>query len=78
MEGNLKETERKKVIRQLHEVLKEEQDNVPVGTSYEQRAQWISAKTGQVAKSEVREASGNTANVISVATSHAAKVSHEF
>lgn len=63
---------RKKIICRFHEILKEEQDDRAVGTGLKRRARWISAKGGQA--SESNPATGNTANAVAVATTHAAKV----
>jgi hypothetical protein len=44
-----KKTERQKIIRRFHEVLKESQNDVAVGTGIERKARWlVSAKGGQV------------------------------
>ena len=68
------ETERKQLIRRFHEVLKEAQsDDVAAGSGVEQKVRWTgqAAKGGQVM---AQETSGNTANAIAAATSHAVKV----
>ena len=66
------ETMHKKIICRFHEILKEGQDDCAVGTGLEHRKHWISAKGGQVSSSI--PATGNTANAVAVATTHAVKV----
>ena len=74
MAANNKEvSERRQLIRKLHEVLKEEQEDHAVGTGYGRKARWtVSAKGGQTGTED--QVSGNTANAIVVATNLAAKV----
>ena len=59
------------VVR-IHEIVKEEQTDLAVGTGLERRARWISAKGGQTSDSS--PVARNTANAIATATTHAAKV----
>ena len=66
------ETMRKKIIRRLHEILREEQDDVAVGTGSERKARWTQAAKG--GQSVDGTATGNTANAIAAATSNATKV----
>lgn len=71
-----KKTERQKLIRRMHEVLKESQSDVAVGTRCERKARWTTAaKGGQVDEDASAAASGNTANAIAAATTQAMKVS---
>jgi len=53
--------------------LKEEQDDLAIGTGLERKARWISAKGGQASSS--KPAAGNAANAVVTATTQATKVS---
>jgi len=68
-----KDTICKKIIHHLlHKILKEEQNDLAVGTGFEHWAHWISAKGGQASNSS--PAARNMANTVTTATAHAAKV----
>lgn len=74
--ANLKDTKRKLIIRRLHQVLKEAQDDVAIGTGFERKGRWqarVSAKGGQTGTEEL-VANGNVANAIAAATTQSAKV----
>ncbi|PPQ76654.1 hypothetical protein CVT25_015703 [Psilocybe cyanescens] len=73
--ANLKDTKRKLIIRRLHQVLKEAQDDVAIGTGFERKGRWqarVSAKGGQTGTEEL-VANGNVANAIAAATTQSAK-----
>ncbi len=72
------ETIRKQLIRRFHEILREGQEEVAVGTGCERKARWVSAKGGQasgiVSRDEPGNLTGNSFNAVAVATTATAKV----
>jgi hypothetical protein len=67
------ESKRAKVIQRLHQVLKETQEDIAIGTGLERKARWKAPAKGGRTANDVA-VSGNSANTVVAATAQATKV----